>query len=72
MTSNATDNAVTALLLLDNADTTPTGATIVTDALRITNSGGITSGIVDAIDAPTPRLTMRSMSEQYDLRRRRD
>jgi hypothetical protein len=39
-TSNTTDNAVAALLLLDNADTTTSGTTLVTDAIKITNSGG--------------------------------
>lgn len=50
VTANATDNAVTALLLLDNADTDAGGSTIITDALRITNSGAIAVGITDAID----------------------
>jgi hypothetical protein len=49
VTSNTTDNAVAALLLLDNADTSATGSTIVTDALRITNSGGISAGITNGI-----------------------
>ena len=35
-----TDTTTEALLLLDQADTTGTGDTAVTDALRITNSGG--------------------------------
>jgi len=39
------------LLHLDNADTAGTGSTIVDDAILITNSGGITNGITDAIDA---------------------
>ena len=37
-----TDTTTEVLLLLDQADTTSTGNTAVTDALRITNSGGST------------------------------
>lgn len=39
------------LLRLDNTDTNVSGSTVVNDAILITNSGGITSGVVDAIDA---------------------
>jgi excisionase family DNA binding protein len=49
-TSNITDNAVASLLLLDNADTSGTGSTVVTDALRITNSGAIAAGITNGIN----------------------
>ncbi len=49
VTTNTTDNAVAALLLLDNADTNGTGSTVVTDALRITNSGAITAGVTNGI-----------------------
>ncbi|MGB4833905.1 MAG: hypothetical protein WBP40_02665, partial [Candidatus Moraniibacteriota bacterium] len=50
-TSNTTDNALAALLLLDNADTTATGTTIVTDAIAITNSGG--SNFTNFLNTPT-------------------
>ncbi len=49
LTANVTDNAVSSLLLLDNADTTAAGSTVVTDALRITNSGAIAAGITNGI-----------------------
>ena len=49
VTANTTDNAVSALLLLDNADTNATGSTVVTDAIRITNSGAIAAGITNGI-----------------------
>ncbi|MBF8249783.1 MAG: Serine-rich adhesin, platelet-type, partial [Candidatus Levybacteria bacterium] len=49
-TTNNTDNAVSALLLLDNADTSDTGSTVITDALRITNSGNISGGVTNAIN----------------------
>ncbi len=39
------------LLLLDNADTTATGTTIVTDAIAITNSGG--SNFTNFLNTPT-------------------
>lgn len=50
-TTNTTDNAVSALLLLDNADTTATGTTVITDAIKITNSGG--SGFTNFLETPT-------------------
>ena len=43
--------ALAALLLLDNADTTATGTTIVTDAIAITNSGG--SNFTKFLNTPT-------------------
>ncbi|MDP2631718.1 MAG: hypothetical protein Q8P30_03045 [Candidatus Uhrbacteria bacterium] len=49
-TTNVTDNIVRSLIHLDNADTSATGSTVISNALLITSSGGITSGIVDAID----------------------
>ncbi len=51
LTANVTDNAVSALLLLDNADSTATGTTIVTDAIAITNSGG--SNFTNFLNTPT-------------------
>jgi uncharacterized protein YjlB len=51
LTANTTDNAVAALLLLDNADTTATGTTVVTDAIAITNSGG--SNFTNFLNTPT-------------------
>ena len=50
-TTNTTDNAVAALLTLDNADTTATGTTVVTDAILITDSGG--SGFTNFLNTPT-------------------
>jgi len=50
-TNTTGDLNTEALLFLDNADTSGTGSTIVDNAILITNSGGISSGIVDAIDA---------------------
>jgi hypothetical protein len=40
-TSNATDTAVNALLLIDNADTSASGSTVVTSAIEIQNTGGL-------------------------------
>lgn len=57
VTTNTTDVAVASLLLLDNADTSGTGSTAITDALKITNSGAIANGIVDAIDASDSTIT---------------
>lgn len=57
VTNNATDNAVAALLLLDNADTSVGGSTVVTDALRITNSGGISGGITNGINIASTSIT---------------
>jgi len=58
------NNAVTtqagnteALLVLNNADTSVAGSTIVDNALLITNSGGIASGITDAIDVSATGIT---------------
>ncbi len=56
-TTNTTDNLVTALLALDNADTSTTGSTVVTDAISIAVSGAIANGIVDAIDASDANIT---------------
>jgi hypothetical protein len=50
LTTQETDVNTEALLLLDNADNSDTGSTIVDNAILITNSGGIASGITDAID----------------------
>ncbi len=50
LTANTTDVAVASLLLLDNADTSAGGSTVVTDALRITNSGAIAAGITNGIN----------------------
>ncbi|MHB8871870.1 MAG: beta strand repeat-containing protein, partial [Candidatus Doudnabacteria bacterium] len=54
-TSNVTDNAVSALLLLDNADTTTLGTTVVTDAIKITNSGG--SNFTNFLNTPTINIS---------------
>jgi hypothetical protein len=51
LTANTTDNAVAALLLLDNADTTASGTTVVTDAIAITDSGG--AGFTNFLNTPT-------------------
>ncbi|MBI2049324.1 hypothetical protein HYT32_00190, partial [Candidatus Roizmanbacteria bacterium] len=48
-TTNTTDNNVTALLWLDNADTSGTGSTVIQNAIHIQNSGNISGGIVNAI-----------------------
>lgn len=45
-----------ALILLDNADTSTDGSTIVDNAILITNSGGVTSGITDAVDASATEI----------------
>src|SRR3989344_4718146 len=54
--TGAVDLNTEALLLLDNVDTSASGSTIVDNAILITNSGGITSGIVDAIDASATEI----------------
>ncbi len=56
-TGNATDNTVAALLRLDNADTAVSNSTVVTDALRIENSGNIAGGIVNAINIADADIT---------------
>jgi hypothetical protein len=56
-TTNSTDNTVNSLLLLDNADTNATGSTVVTDALRITNSGAISGGITNGINLADTTIT---------------
>lgn len=56
-TSNTTDNAVASLLKLDNADTSTSGSTVVTDGIIITNSGAIAGGIIDAIDVSDSTIT---------------
>ncbi len=48
VTANATDNAVSALLLLENLDTVATGSTVITDALRI--QAATDTFIADALD----------------------
>ncbi|MEK7075591.1 MAG: hypothetical protein AAB948_02260, partial [Patescibacteria group bacterium] len=50
-TSNVTDNLVDSLLLLDNADTVTLGTTVVTDAIKITNTGG--AGYTNFLNTPT-------------------
>lgn len=57
VTTNATDNAVATGLLIDNADTSATGSTVITDALRITNSGAIAGGITNAINIASTTVT---------------
>jgi len=57
VTANATDNAVAAGLLIDNADTSAAGSTVITDALRITNSGAIAAGITNAINIASTTVT---------------
>lgn len=56
-TTNTTDNAIAALLYLDNADTNATGNTVVTDAILIENSGNISGGIVNAININDADIT---------------
>ena len=56
-TSNTTDNATTALLRLDNADTSSAGSTVATNGLLITNSGDIAGGIVNAINIDDTDVT---------------
>ncbi|MBI5794145.1 hypothetical protein HZA87_03610 [Candidatus Uhrbacteria bacterium] len=56
-TSNTTDNAVAALLGLDNGDTSTLGSTVVTDAILVTLSGAISNGIIDALDATDTNIT---------------
>ena len=56
LTSQETDVNTEALLLLDNADTSGTGSTKVDNAILITNSGAITDGITDAIDASAAEI----------------
>lgn len=57
VTSNATDNATTALLRLDNADTSAAGSTVATNGLLITNSGDIAGGIINAINIDDTDVT---------------
>jgi hypothetical protein len=57
VTTNTTDNAVGSLLTLDNADTSATGSTIITDAFRIINSGDIAGGITNAINIDDTDIT---------------
>ncbi len=57
LTSNATDNAVATGILIDNADTNSTGSTVITDAIRITNSGAIAGGITNAINIASTTVT---------------
>jgi hypothetical protein len=46
-----------ALLVLNNADTDVAGSTIVDNAILITNSGGLSPSITDAIDASATGIT---------------
>jgi hypothetical protein len=55
-TTQTNDVNTESLLKLDNADTSGTGSTIVDNAILITNSGGITNGITDAIDASAAEI----------------
>ncbi len=57
VTTQTTDVNTEALLVLDNADTTGTGSTIVDNAILITDSGTIANGVVDAIDASDANIT---------------
>ncbi|KKR39860.1 MAG: hypothetical protein UT74_C0005G0077 [Parcubacteria group bacterium GW2011_GWC1_40_11] len=56
VSTQTTDVNTESILLLNNADTSGTGSTIVDNAILITNTGGITSGIVDAIDASATEI----------------
>jgi hypothetical protein len=51
LTANTTDNAIASLLSLDNADSTASGTTVITDAISITNSGG--SDFTNFLNTPT-------------------
>jgi DNA-binding transcriptional MerR regulator len=55
-TTQTGDENTEALLILDNADTAGAGSTIVDNAILITNSGGIASGVVDALDASATEI----------------
>lgn len=57
LTSNTTDNAVTGVLRIDNADTSTAGSTVATNGLLITNSGDIAGGIVNAINIDDTDIT---------------
>lgn len=57
VTSNTTDNAVTGLLRIDNADTSTAGSTVATNGLLITNSGDIAGGITNAINIDDTDIT---------------
>lgn len=56
-TSNTTDNAVASLLVLDNSDTSASGSTVVTDAIKIVNTGSIVGGIATAINIADDDVT---------------
>lgn len=56
LTAQTVDVNTEALLILDNADTSGTGSTVVDNAILITNSGGIASGVVDALDASATEI----------------
>jgi len=51
------DSTVAALLRLDNADTTASSSIVVTDALRIENTGNISGGITNAINIADSDIT---------------
>jgi hypothetical protein len=57
VTANTADVAVAVGLLIDNADTSAAGSTVITDALRITNSGAIAAGITNAINIASTTVT---------------
>ena len=56
VSTQTTDVNTEALLKLDNADTSAAGSTKVDNAILITNTGGITGGITDAIDASATEI----------------
>ncbi len=57
VTTDTNDTTIESLLLLDNEDTSATGSTVITDALRITNSGAIAGGITNAINIASTTVT---------------
>ncbi|KKU23322.1 MAG: Outer membrane autotransporter barrel domain protein, partial [Candidatus Woesebacteria bacterium GW2011_GWC2_47_16] len=56
LTSQTVDVNTETLLRLDNADTDVAGSTVVDNVILITNSGGITNGITDAIDVSATEI----------------
>jgi hypothetical protein len=56
LTAQTNDVNTETLLLLDNADTSAAGSTVVDNALLITNSGAIVNGITDAIDVTDAQI----------------
>jgi len=55
LTANTIDNSTDSLLLLDNADTSASGTTVVTNAIKITNTGG--AGYTNFLNTPTVNIT---------------